>query len=128
MKKLIIAVVVVATIGGLGLYGGKVVDFLKTETVYIRGEVEKVIEVEQVNELDNRVQTAVEASLPAIESEAKAKREKAEAEAEAVYKSKLAEIASTSKKFIETEVKKVEDKVKTDYIAEIEATIASEAY
>lgn len=128
MKKLIIAVVIVATIGGLGLYGGKVIEFFDTETVYIRGEAEKVIEVERVNELEVRVEEAVKSALPAIESEAKEKREKAEREAETIYQAKLAEIASTTQKFIETERKEVEDKVKAEYIAEIEATISSEAY
>lgn len=128
MKKLIIAVIGVATIGGLGLYGGKVIEFFNTETVFVRGEVEKVIEVERVNELDVRVEEAVKSAMPAIEGEAKEKREKAEQEAETIYQAKLAEIASTTQKYIETERKEVEDKVKAEYIAEIEATISSEGY
>ena len=128
MKKLIIAVIGVATIGGLGLYGGKVIEFFNTDTVYIRGEAEKVIEVERVNELDVRVEEAVKSAMPAIEDEAKEREDKARLEAEEIFQAKLAEISSTTQKYIETERKEVEDKVKADYIAEIEATISSEGY
>jgi uncharacterized membrane protein YhiD involved in acid resistance len=68
-------------------------------------EVEKTVEVE-VNVLENRIQDALE--------EAKA--------------STTAKAQEAYDKVIEAETKRIEDAVKAKYIAEIEATITSEAY
>jgi hypothetical protein len=117
MKKLILVVVAAATIGGLGLYGGKVTGLLNNDVVYTAPE--RIVETQTIveKELDVRIKEAHDAAQPTIEAEAKAMYDKAVAEAKAA-----------SEKFTQDEYDAVSDKVKADYIAEIEATIKDPAY
>lgn len=130
MKKIILAALVIgALVGGTGLYGGTVLEFFTGTTEYVREHVpETIVDIQTVNELDVRVEEAREAARPTIEAEAKAMQDEAEAKAKAAYEAALAEAASTSEKYVTDHLKEVEDKVKTDYITEIEKTISSEDY
>lgn len=100
MKTIIITGLVMSVIGGAVLFYPSV-----TEVTNIREyvEVEKTVEV---NVLENRIKGALDEANGSIE-----------AKAQEAYN-----------KVYEMEVKKIEDKVKADYIAEIEATISSESY
>lgn len=77
-RKLIVATVAVAVVGGTWLYLGgidKVVDVLKNEdVVYQRPEV--VVEKELVDNFDARVEAAIEAAMPDIERKAQAAYDK----------------------------------------------------
>lgn len=106
MKKLIIALSVVAILGGLGLYGGKVVEFFKNETVVVNNTPETIVKTERVDNLEVLIKEA--------QDEAK---ERIEAEAKKLYD-----------EYVKEEMTKVSDKVKEDYIAEIEATISTASY
>jgi len=106
MKKLIIAVAIVAILGGLGLYGGKVAEFLKNETIVENNITETIVKTERVDNLEVLIKEA--------QNEAKGR---IEAEAQKLYDD-----------YVNEEMTKVSDKVKEDYIAEIEATISTAAY
>ena len=73
-RKLIVATVAVAVVGGTWLYLGgidKVADFLKNEeVVYQRAEV--IVEKEQVDKFQARVDAAIEEAMPEIERKAQA--------------------------------------------------------
>jgi hypothetical protein len=105
MKKLIIAVAVVAILGGIGLYGGKVTGLLKNEVIVYR-QAEPVVKTERVDNLDILIKEAQEEAKVRIETEA-----------QKLYDD-----------YVREEMVKVSDKVKEDYIAEIEATISSTEY
>lgn len=118
MKKIIFTIVVIILVGGLGYWLGMANDFLEKEygtMTFTQPEPE--VRVEKIEELEVRIENALNAALPEIETQATAMYEKAVAEAEAA-----------KNKFIESEKTKVTDKAKEDYIAEIEATISSEGY
>jgi hypothetical protein len=118
MKKLIIVAIVAAIVGGLGLYGGKVWDFLKNESVvYVKETAEPIIQKEKVKELDSLIEEAQEQAQAEIETAAKAQYDKAVAEAKAA-----------SEKYIADENEKISNKVKEEYIAKIEETITSKEY
>lgn len=127
MKKLIIAVVSVAILGGIGLYGGEVLGLLKNEVIVYK-QSEPIVKTERVDNLDVLISEAQAAARPQIEGAAKATKEQEEAAAKAAYEAALAEAAAKHDKYIEDEMVKVADKVKEDYIAEIEATISSTEY
>jgi len=67
---------------------------------------ETIIQVEKVDTLEDRIKNAQEAVLPQLE-----------ASAQEAYDA-----------YLQKELKRVEDKVKTEYIGEIEATITDQAY
>lgn len=118
MKKLIIVAVAVAILGGFGLYGGKVTEFLKNETVVVNNNVpETVTKTERVDNLEVLIEEAQDEA-----------RTKIEADAEVAYEKEVAEAKATQDKYIADELVKVSDKVKEDYIAEIEATISTASY
>lgn len=118
MKKLIIVAIVAAIVGGFGLYGGKVLEFLKNETTVINNAVpETIVQEKKVKELDSLIEEAQEQAKAGIEAEAKAQYDKAVAEAKAA-----------SEKYVSDENEKISNKVKEDYISQIEATITSKEY
>lgn len=127
MKKLIIAVASVAILGGIGLYGGEVLGLLKNEVIVYK-QSEPIVKTERVDNLDVLITEAQAAARPQIEGTAKATKEQEEATAKAAYEAALAAAATKHDKYIEDEMVKVADKVKEDYIAEIEATISSTEY
>jgi hypothetical protein len=128
MKKLIIALSLVAILGGLGLYGGKVVEFFQNETIVINNKPETIIKTERVDNLEVLIKEAQDAAKGQIEAKAKATRDSEESAAKAAYEAALAAAEVKHDKYIVDEMVKVSDKVKEDYIAEIEATISSTEY
>lgn len=118
MKKLIIVAVAVAIVGGLGVYGGKLWDVIKNEPIVVNNLTpETIVKTERVNELEVRIEEAKEVALPDIE---------ATAEAEYQAAVEAAELAKTE--YINDRLQEVTDKVKEEYIAEIEETIVSSDY
>lgn len=118
MKKLIIGAVVVAIVGGLGVYGGKLWEIVKNEPFVAENLVpETIIKTERVNELDARIEEAKELALPDIEAIAEAEFQ------EAIQAAELAR-----EKYVSDRLQEVTDGVKEDYIAEIEETIVSTEY
>jgi len=131
MKKLIVAVILAAIIGGIVANRDKVSDLFSTTYVaenIATQESEVITERVVEKELDVRIEEALERELPAIEDEAARMLAEAEATAKAEYEAALAAAASTSQEYITDETTKVTDKVKEDYIAEIEETITSPSY
>ena len=120
MKKLMLIILGIALVGGGVYWLGMANDFLEknygTTTIY-NAPTEPEVRIEKFEELDVRIEDAIETALPAIETEAKNQYEKAVAEAKAAHD-----------KYIADEKVKVTDKVKEDYIAEIEATITTPTY
>jgi len=98
-KLTIVAVLIVVGVIIAGQQGSVVT--VEKELV----EIEKTVEV-KINVLDKRIEEAVASSSDTIEKKAKEAYERIKAE----------------------ETKKIEDKVKADYIREIEATISSPDY
>lgn len=127
MKKLIIAVVIVAILGGIGLYGGKVFGLLKNEVI-VYTQAEPIVKTEKVDTLEVLVEEAQNAARAEIENTAKATQEKEATAAKAAYEAALAAAEAKRTEYIENELTKISDKVKADYIAEIEATITSPEY
>lgn len=127
MKKLIIAVVIVAILGGIGLYGGKVFGLLKNEVI-VYTQAEPIVTTEKVDTLEVLVDEAQNAARAEIENTAKATQEKEATAAKAAYEAALAAAEAKRTEYIENELTKISDKVKADYIAEIEATITSPEY
>ena len=99
MKKLIIA------LGIVGLMGAALELAYNTD-VEVINQTETIIEVQTVDSLEDRIKTAQEAKMSEIE-----------ASAQAAYNELMAK-----------ELKRIEDKVKAEYIEEIEATITSVDY
>lgn len=128
MKKIIALVVVVA---GLGVYGGIHFGFFEnwgTVTATNEQPQEPEVVVDRYERLTELIDEAVSAARPTLEAEAKEQYEADAAEAKAAYEAALAAAASSSQKHIDDGITAVEDKVKTEYITEIEATISSEDY
>jgi hypothetical protein len=117
MYKLIIAIVGVAIVSVGVVHEESIADFFDNTVTVQNLKPETIIQKERVNELDVRLAEAEAEARGGIEAEALAKYEVAVAAAE-----------DQRQKSVAKELKKVEDKVKGDYIAEIEATIESPSY
>ncbi len=129
MKKLIIVAVVAAVVGGFVLYGGEVVEILKNETVAINNVLpETIVKTERVDNLDVLIKEAQDEAKGGIESEAKKTQDEEVAAAKATYEAEVAAAEAKHNQYIVDELVKISDKVKGDYIAEIEATITSQSY
>ena len=128
MKKLIIVAAIAAIIGGLGLYGGKVVEFFKNETVYVNNQPETIVKTERVDNLDVLIKEAQEVARPTIEADAESTKVAEVEAAQAAYDAAVAAAEAKHDKYIVDELEKISDSVKEDYIAEIEATIKSPSY
>lgn len=127
MKKIII-VAIVAIVGGLGLYGGRVWENLTGNTTYIRTEPETVIQTEKVDTLNVLIDEAQTEARPKIEEDAKKTKEAEVEAARLAYEEAVAKAEAKHDKYIVDELTKVSDKVKEDYITQIEATITSTTY
>lgn len=127
MKKLII-VAVIAIIGGLGLYGDKVMELFTQDVSYVRPEPETVIKTERVDNLEVLIKEAQDEARPKIEEDAKTTKEKEVEAAKLAYEEAVKKAEEKHDKYIADQLTKVSDKVKGDYIAEIEATISSTEY
>lgn len=127
MKKLII-VAVIAIIGGLGLYGDKVTELFTQDVSYVRPEPETVIKTERVDNLEVLIKEAQDEARPKIEEDAKTTKEKEVEAAKLAYEEAVKKAEEKHDKYIADQLTKVSDKVKGDYIAEIEATISSTEY
>lgn len=129
MKKLIIVAVVAAVVGGFGLYGGEVMEILKNETVAINNVTpETIVKTERVDNLDVLIEEAQDEARGGIESEAQKTQDEEVAAAKAKYEAEVAAAEAKHDQYIVDELVKISDKVKGDYIAEIEATITSQSY
>lgn len=116
MKKLAIVVLLIAAVAG----GGLALGLFPNEVEYkSQNEVpaEPEVEIQRVNELNERIEAAQAEARGGIE-----------AEAQAAYEQTMKEAEVARDKFIDDGLTAVSDKVKEDYIAEIEATIKSPSY
>jgi len=117
MNKLIIAAVGVAIVGVGVVFQGEVRDFFNNTVTVQNLKPEVLIQKERVNELEVRLEEAEAEARGGIEAEALATYENAVAAAEALRQKSVADA-----------LVKVADKVKEDYIAEIEDSIVSPSY
>jgi len=117
MKRLIVGLVGIAIVC-VGVVNREPITKFFNNTTYVENvKVETIVETERVNELDVRLEEAASAAMADIEAKATAEYDIAVLVAE-----------NAKARFIANELKKVSDKVKGDYIAEIEATIVSSSY
>lgn len=130
MKKLIIAAVVIvaAIVGGLGLYREEVLKFLKNEVIVVTSEPETIVKTERVDNLEVLIKEAQEEAQPTIEKEAQTVKENEVQLAQAAFDAAVEAAEAKHNKYITTQMAAVSDKVKEDYIAEIEATIEGTSY
>jgi len=110
---------------GIGLW-----IFFATSEVSVVNETktETVIETQRVNELDEKVKEAIASSTPAIEAKAQADYDAKVTKLKAEYELALDKASTSKKEKVESEIKAVEDKVKIDYIKEVEKTISDAGY
>jgi predicted RNase H-related nuclease YkuK (DUF458 family) len=124
MSKLINITLLVGAVG-IGLW-----IFFATSEVSVVNETktETVIETQRVNELDEKVKEAIASSTPAIEAKAQADYDAKVTKLKAEYELALDKASTSKKEKVESEIKAVEDKVKIDYIKEVEKTISDAGY
>ena len=104
MKTLLVGLGIVGLMGGLVANRDSISDFFGS--VEVIKETQTIVEVQTVDSLADRIKTAQEAAQGATE-----------ASAQALYD-----------EYIEKELKRIEDEIKIEYIAEVEATIEDPAY
>ena len=104
MKTLLVGLGIVGLMGGLVANRDSISDFFGS--VEVIKETQTIVEVQTVDSLADRIKTAQEAAQDATE-----------ASAQALYD-----------EYIEKELKRIEDEIKIEYIAEVEATIEDPAY
>jgi 1,2-phenylacetyl-CoA epoxidase catalytic subunit len=124
MSKLVNYTLLVGAVG-IGLW-----IFFATSEVSVTNETktETVIETQRVNELEEKIKEAVAGSTPAIEAKAQADYDATVAKAQEAFDSALAKSETAKTEAIANGIKAVEDKVKIDYIKEVEKTISDAGY
>lgn len=124
MKKNIVLIVGVATIAFLVVTYSSSFTTITVENT----KPETIVKTERVDNLEVLIKEAQEEARGGIESSAETTKENEIAAAKAEYEAKVTAAEAKHDTFIVNELTKVSDKVKEDYIAEIEATISSESY
>ena len=103
IKILGVGMLLVGVMGTAIYYGESLGSLFDKEVIK---ETQTIVEVQTVDSLADRIKTAQEAAQDATE-----------ASAQALYD-----------EYIEKELKRIEDEIKIEYIAEVEATIEDPAY